>query len=154
VSDRAKRHTVLRSGRLSIVIAPSRTGGNCYWLKLDTYQEAGSGCAPPRYLTRAMAGGLSHGTGFTGFSAQVQPTVSRVELRFEDGVHVTLQPIDGHVLYDIPAAHWPRRHRLRTAIAYASGRNPVLRQGFDTKQIGLYDCAKPVPIGAGQRACP
>jgi hypothetical protein len=154
VSDRSKRHTVLRSGRLSIVIAPSRTGGNCYWLKVDIYQVAGSGCAPPRYLTRALAGGLSHGTGFTGFSAQVQPTVKRVELRFEDGVHVTLQPVDGHVLYDIPAAHWPRRHRLRTASAYASSSRRVATQSFDTKEIGVYDCAKPVPIGAGQKACP
>jgi hypothetical protein len=154
VSDRSKRHTVLRSGRLSIVIAPSRTGGNCFWLKVDTYQVAGSGCAPPRLLTLAMVGGLSHGSGFTGFWVQVQPTVTRVELRFEDGVHVTLQPVDGHVLYDIPAAHWPRHHRLRTAIAYASSGKAVLRQSFDTKQIGVYDCAKPVPIGAGQKACP
>jgi hypothetical protein len=154
VSDRSKRHTILRSGRLSIVIAPSRTGGNCYWLKVDTYQEAGSGCAPPRYLTHTMAGGLSHGTGFTGFSAQVQPSVSRVELRFEDGTHVSLQAVDGHVLYDIPAVHWPRKHRLRTATAYTSTGKAVATQSLDTTQTGLYDCAKPVPIGAGETACP
>jgi hypothetical protein len=154
VSDRSKRHTILHSGRLSIVIAPSRTGGNCYWLKVDTYQEAGSGCAPPRYLTRAMAGGLSHGGGFTGFSAQVQPSVSRVELTFKDGTHVTLQPVDGHVLYDIPAVRWPRGHRLRTATAYTSSGKAVATQSFDTTQTGLYDCAKQVPIGAGETACP
>jgi hypothetical protein len=101
-----------------------------------------------------MAGGLSHGTGFTGFSAQVQPTVTRVELRFEDGVHVTLHPVDGHVLYDIPAFRWPRGHRLLTAIAYASSGKAVVQQSLDTKQSGVYDCAKPVPIGAGEKGCP
>jgi hypothetical protein len=161
VSDRSKRHVILRSGRLSIVIAPSRTGGNCFWLKLDTYQEVGSGCAPPRYLTRPMAGGLSHGTGdrnhtigFTGFSAQVQPSVSRVELLFEHGAPVNLQPVDGHVLYDIPTADWPRGHRLRLAIAYRANGKTLARQTFDTTQSGVYGCAKQVPIGAGQTACP
>ena len=154
VSDRSKRHVILRSGRLSIVIAPSRTGGNCFWLKLDTYQEIGSGCAPPRYLTHPMAGGLSHDPGFTGFSAEVQPSVSRVELNFEDGAHVTLQPVQGHVLYDIPPVHWPRGHRLHTATAYNSNRKTLAKQSFDTKQTGVYDCAKQVPIGAGETACP
>jgi hypothetical protein len=154
VSDRSKRHTILRSGRLSIVIAPSRTGGNCFWLKLDVYQVMGGGCAPPRYLTRPMAGGLNHGMGVTGFSAQVQPAVSRVELNFEDGANVTLQPVQGHVLYDIPAVHWPRGHRLRTAVAYTSNDKAVARQSFDTKDMGVYDCAKPIPIGAGETACP
>jgi hypothetical protein len=154
VSDRAKRHTILRSGRLSIAVAPSRTGGDCYWLKVDTYQGIGSGCAPPRYLTTPMAGGLRHGTGFTGFTAQVRPAVSQVVLRFEDGVHLTLQPIDGHVLYDIPTRHWLRGHRLRTATAYTANSKAVARQVFDTTQTGVYDCAKPAPIGAGQTACP
>jgi hypothetical protein len=154
VSDRAKRHTILRSGRLSIVAAPSRTGGDCYWLKVDTYQEVGGGCAPPRYLTTPMAGGLRHGTGFTGFSAQVQPAVSSVELQFQGGDQLTLQPIDGHVLYDIPTGHWLRGHRLRTAIAYTSSGKAVARQLFDTTQTGVYDCAKPIPIGAGETACP
>ena len=154
VSDRSKRHVILRSGRLSIAIAPSRTGGDCYWLKLDSYQEIGSGCAPPRYLTTPMAGGLSHGTGFTGFSAQVKPSVDRVELNFEDGARVALHPVQGHVLYDIPPAHWPRGHRLRAAIAYNRDGTTLTKQSFDTRQVGVYDCTKQVPIGAGETACP
>jgi hypothetical protein len=67
---------------------------------------------------------------------------------------VSLQPVDGHVLYDIPAAHWPRGHRLRTATAYISTGKAVATQSFDITQTGLYDCTKQVPIGAGETACP
>jgi hypothetical protein len=153
VSNRADRHVILRSGPLSIAIAPSRTGGNCSWV-LYRGKPIGSGCAPPRFQTDAMAGGLSHGTGFTGFSAQLRPNVARVVLRFQDGAGVTLLPVDGHVLYNIPKAHWPRRHRLREADAYDAAGRRLAAQKFDPRQIGLYDCKKTIAIGAGERACP
>jgi hypothetical protein len=154
VADLSKRHVILRSGRLSIAIAPSRTGGNCFWMKVDVYQTISTGCAPPRYLTMPMAGGLGHGTGFTGFSAQVKPSVNRVELRFQDRTRIVLQPVEGHVLYDIPAAHWPRGHRLVAAVAYATSGKRLASQTFDPEQVGAYPCSKPVPVGAGSSACP
>jgi hypothetical protein len=154
VSDVSKRHVILRSGRLSISIAPSRTGGHCFWLKVNVFQTISTGCAPPRYLTMQMAGGLSHGTGFTAFSAQVSPSVSRVELRFQDDTRAVLYPVEGHALYDIPAAYWPRGHRLVVAVAYAATGKQIARQTFDPKQVGTYPCSKPVAIGAGLTACP
>jgi hypothetical protein len=58
VADLSRRHVILRSGRLSIAIAPSRTGGHCYWLRVGR-STIGSGCAPPRFLTMPLAGGLN-----------------------------------------------------------------------------------------------
>jgi hypothetical protein len=153
VSDRADRHVILRSGPLSIAVAPSRTGGNCSWV-LYRGQTIGSGCAPPRLQTEPMTGGLSHGTGFTGFSAQLKRNVARVVLRFQGGTKVTLLPVDGHALYDIPRAHWPRGHRLTEADAYDAAGHKLATQKFDPRQVGLYDCGKTIPIGAGERACP
>jgi hypothetical protein len=153
VSNRADRHVILRSGPLTIAIAPSRTGGNCSWLQYQG-KTIGSGCAPPRFQTEPMAGGLSHGTGVTGFDAQLKPDVARVVLRFQDGASLTLRPVQGHVLYNIPKAHWPRQHRLFEADAYNANGHKLATQKFDPHQIGLYDCTKTIPIGAGQRACP
>lgn len=157
VSNRAERHVILRSGRLSITTAPSSTGGSCWWLKYRS-QTIGSGCAPPRLQTIAMAGGQNHGEdhgdGFTSFSAQVKPSVRSVVLRFQDGATVTLAPVEGHVLYDIPKAHWPRGHRLTVATAYNKAGTSLASQKFDPLQTGVYDCTKTIPIGAGERACP
>jgi hypothetical protein len=157
VSNRADRHVILRSGRLSITTAPSSSGGSCWWLKYRS-QTIGSGCAPPRLQKIAMAGGQNHwedhGDGFTSFSAQVKPTVRRVVLRFQDRATVTLAPVEGHVLYDIPKAHWPRGHRLTVATAYNTAGTSLASQKFDPLQTGVYDCTKTIPIGVGQRACP
>ena len=153
VSKRADRHVILRSGPLSIAIAPSRTGGNCSWLQYRG-KTIGSGCAPPRFQTDPMDGGLSHGTGFTGFDAQLKPTVARVVLRFQDEASLTLRPVDGHVLYNIPKTHWPRQHRLVEADAYNANGHKLATQKFDPRQTGLYDCKKTIAIGAGQRTCP
>jgi hypothetical protein len=153
VAELSKRHVILRSGPASIAIAPSRTGGNCFWLQ-EGHGTIGTGCAPPRFQTRAMAGGFSHGTAFTVFSAQLRPSVARVELRFQDGARAELHPVVGFVLYTIPRSHWPRGHRLIRAVAYSSTGRQLARETFDPREIGLYSCAKPAPIGAGEKACP
>ena len=153
VSDPASRRTILRSGQLSIAIAPSRTGGNCWWLLHDA-QTFGRGCAPPRYQTVPMAGGLNHGGRWTSFSAQVKPTVDRVELRFQGGSRVELRPVEGFVLYDIPTAHWPPGSRLYAALAFDTHGRRLTRQTFDPRDRGGYSCTKQIALGAGQTACP
>ena len=153
VSSKADRRVILRSGPLSIAIAPSRTGGDCSWVRYRT-GIISSGCAPPRFLTTAMAAGLSHGTGFTSFDAQLKPDVARVALRFQSGANVTLTPVEGFVLYNIPKTHWPRGHRLVQAIAYGQHGTELASEKFDPLQTGLYDCAKTIPLGAGLRTCP
>jgi hypothetical protein len=149
VADLSQRHVILRSGEATISIAPSRTGGYCFWLR-SAGGAGGSGCAPPRYLTRPMIGGL----GSTVFSAQVKPEVARVELRFQDGARTELRPVKGFVLYSVPRRHWPRGHRLTAAVAYSSSGKELARQTFDPKELAAYPCSKPVPIGAGLNACP
>ena len=149
VADLSKRHVILHSGQATIAIAPSRTGGNCFWLR-SAGGAGGSGCAPPRYLTQPMATGLSG----TVFSGQVKPAVARVELRFQDGGRITLYPVEGFVLFSIPRSRWPLGHRLETAIAYSSAGGQLARQRFDPKQIGTYPCKHPKPVGAGLTACP
>lgn len=153
VSNRADRHVILRSGPLSIAISPSRTGGKCSWLQYRG-KTIGSGCAPPRFQTEPMAGGFSHGTGFTAFDAQLKPTVARVVLHFQDATSLTLRPVDGHVLYNIPKAHWPRGQRLIGAAAYNRDGAKLASEKFDPLQTGLYDCTKTIPLGAGLKTCP
>jgi hypothetical protein len=153
VADLSRRHVILRSGSASIAIAPSRTGGNCFWLRYG-YATMGTGCAPPRYQTVPMAGGLNHGTDFTVFSAQVKPAVDRVRLLFQDGTRIVLHPVEEFVLYTLPESNWPRGHRLTAAVAYSAAGKQLARQAFDPRQVGTYPCAKQVPIGAGQTACP
>lgn len=152
VADLSKKHVILRSGRASIAVAPSRTGGDCFWVGEGDGTISGD-CAPPRYLTTPLAGGLGHGPTFTVFSAQVKAPVARVELRFQDGTRTELLPVQGFVLYTIPPAHWRRGHRLTAAIAYSSGGERLATERFDPTQIGLYPCRKPVPIGASLTAC-
>jgi hypothetical protein len=149
VADLSKKHVILRSGGATITIAPSRTGGNCFWLR-SAGGAGASGCAPPRYLTQPLAGGLSG----TVFSAQVKLDVARVELRFQDEAHITLHPVDGFVLYSIPRSRWPRGHRLVAAVAYSPGGKQLARERFDPTSVGVYPCRKPKPIGAGLNACP
>jgi hypothetical protein len=153
VANLAKKHVILRSGPIAIAIAPARTGGNCWWLEDRAARPFGSGCAPPRYLTMPMAGGLNHTT-WTAFSAQVKPEVARVELRFQHGTRIELKPVQGWVLYNIPQAHWPRGTRLYEAIAYNTNGRPLAHQRFDPRSYGVYSCKKPVPLGAGLKACP
>lgn len=153
VSDPAHRHVILRSGIMSIAVSPSRTGGDCWWLQANG-RTVGSGCAPPRFVTRAIAGGFNHGSTFTSFSAQVQARVARVELRFQDGALVELQPVDGFVLYDIPQSHWPRGTRLIGAIALDRSGHRLARQTFDPLATGLYGCKKQIKLGAGMTTCP
>jgi hypothetical protein len=131
VAELSKKHVILRSGDAYIEIAPSRTGGNCFWVH-SAGGAGSSGCAPPRYLTRPMAGGLS-GTVFSGriFSAQVKPAVARVELRFQDGSHVSLRPVEGFVLYSIPKSQGRRGRLLVSAIAYSSSGRQLARQRLE-----------------------
>lgn len=152
VADLSKKHVILRSGRASVAVAPSRTGGNCFWVG-EGHGTISEGCAPPRYLTVPLAGGLGHGPTFTVFSAQVKSSVARVELRFEDGARTELLPVQGFVLYTIPSGHWRRGHRLSAAVAYSSGDERLATERFDPTQIGMYPCRKPEPIGAGLTAC-
>lgn len=153
VSDAAHKRVILRSGAMAIAVAPARTGGYCWWLQHDG-QTYGRGCAPPRFLTVAMAGGLNHGAHFTSFSAQLQPRVARVELHFQDGARVDLQPVDGFVLYDLPQSHWSRGTRLFAALAFDSSGRQLARQAFDPLEHGVYACTKQVPLGYGETACP
>jgi hypothetical protein len=150
VSNKAERHVILRSGPLSIAIAPSRAGGDCSWVR---YRAAtiSSNCAPPRFLTTPMAAGFSHGTGFTAFDAQLKPDVARVALRFQRGANVTLTPVQGFVLFNLPKTHWPRGHRLVEATAYDQHGTQLASEKFDPHQTGLYDCTKKSPLGAGLR---
>jgi hypothetical protein len=114
----------------------------------------GSGCAPPRYQTLPMEGGLNHGDDITVFSARVKPDVVRVELRFQDDTQIVLRPVEGFVLYTLPKSHWPRGYRLTAAVAYSTVGKQLARQTFDPKEVGAYPCSRPVAIGAGETACP
>jgi hypothetical protein len=149
----SREHVILRSGELSISVAPSRTGGNCFWLRVGS-QTISSGCEPPSLIKVPLAGGLNHGSSFTAYSAHAQSRVARVDLEFQDGTVVRLTPVDGEILYNIPQTHWPQGHRLKLVIVHAANGRIIQRVTVDPTVMGVYDCARPKPIGAGITECP
>lgn len=153
VSNPAQKQVILRSGQMTIAVAPSRTGGDCWWLEANG-RFVTDGCTPPRFLTTPMIGGLYNSITAPVFSAQVKSTVTRVELHFQNGRRVELQPVQGFVLYAIPRTHWPRGTRLTMATAYNDKGRQAFQQPFEANQSGVYPCKKPVPLGHGLTTCP
>lgn len=151
-AELSKKHVILRSGPATIAIAPTRSGGECFWFRNGG--AASSGCPPPGGLPMPISGGLSPGTQSVAFWAEVRPRVARVELRFQDRRSIELKPVHGFVLYTIPAAHWPRGHRLLQAIAYSATGKRLGQQSGRPSMPGIYPCSKPIPLGAGLTACP
>ena len=55
----------------------------------------------------------------------------------------------------VPARGTVRRgHRLELAIAYGLSGKSLAKEKFYPRDVGVYDCAKPVSIGEGEKACP
>jgi hypothetical protein len=147
VADLSRKHVILRDGPLALSVAPSRTGGNCFWLHAG-YRTFRSSCEPPRFYeseieSRLSEGVMPHGPDFAAYSGPVKADVARLELRFQDGATVRLRPVDGFVLFDIPRSHWRPGHRLREVVAYSAAGERLEGQFTNPDVKGFYGCARP-----------
>lgn len=150
----AKRRVVIdfrseRGNQITLWVAPSRTGGRCYWW------NQGSGCLlagaavdPPVAIGMAGAGRSVRLFGI------VAPTVATVELRYQDGTTDTIEPTQGFVLEEISSSHYPRGNRIVKAVGYNRSGRAVGQSTYRPDTRALYPCTKPKDYGYGVKQCP
>jgi hypothetical protein len=103
-------------------VARSTTGGRCFEIRTGNVVLA-AGCYATRWRGRALQLALQgHGHNWLLFG-RVQPTTTKLELRYQDGESTPATPVDGYVLVAIPASHTHDGHRLTLVVGRdASGR--------------------------------
>jgi hypothetical protein len=134
-------------------VAPTADGRMCHWLR---YGQGGfgGGCSEKQFSQRFGLGRSQGKDVVLLWGGPLRQDIRDVEIRYEDGERAEVGVIEGMVLYDIPAAHFPRGHRPLLLIAHDGEGREVARQTMPTKDPGSYPCKTPVPIGAGEKACP
>jgi hypothetical protein len=134
-------------------VGPTADGRACHWLR---YGEGGfgGGCSEKHFL-QPFGLGRSQGKDVVLlWGGPLRQDISDVEIRFEDGDRYDVSVVEDMVLYEIPPSHFPRGHRPYLLIARDAQGREVARQKMATKDVADYPCKKPVPIGAGEKACP
>lgn len=135
--------------QITLWLAPSRTGGHCYWWNQGSAcLPAGAPIAPPVQI------GLAGAARSVRVFGLVAATVATVTLHYEDGTTDTIEPTQGFVLEEIPASHYPRGHRLVSAVGQDKDGRVVGRSPFRPDAPGLYPCKEPRSYGYGVRQCP
>lgn len=156
-----ERRTILEvtgpgGSKATLSFAPSNLGGHCYWFSV-TGGAGGSVCipkgGPPAPLNLGLTGSGS-GDGDVFLDGPVSEDVAEVELRFEDGAMLSVDPVEGYVVFGIPLEHHALAHRLELAVGRDGSGAEVGRQRFETRTPGLYPCEEPVAIGDDLKACP
>ena len=135
---------------IGLWVAPSRTGGTCFWT------NQANGCPRPGGESPAqppLGLGFSGGTHVT-LCCTVGRDVARVEARFEDGDRVELAPKEGYLVWPVPSRHYPRGHRLVELVALDSSGRQIATQPVKTDTAGLYPCSAPKKLGYGVSMCP
>jgi hypothetical protein len=136
-----------RSGNgthIGLWIAPSTAGGTCYWSNIH------SGCSQdePNWPK------IRHGAGYVGLCCTIDPNAARVDVFFEDGDRVTLEPKRGYLIWPIPKRHYPPGHRLDKLVTYDARGHELGSLDVFTGIRALYPCARPKDYGYGLVMCP
>jgi hypothetical protein len=134
-------------------VAPTADGRTCHWLRYGL-GGFGGGCSEEQSRQRFGLGRSQGKNVVLLWGGPLRPGIRDVEIRYEDGERAEVKAIEGMVLYDIPAEHFPRGHRPFLLVARDSEGREVARQTIPTEDPGSYPCKTPVPIGAGEKACP
>lgn len=134
--------------RMMAWVVPRADGRRCYLVY-------NSGGCPPAGLDKTHPiPGLHGGGNRVVVAGRVGDDVARNRLRYEDGAVELVEPIEGFVIYEIPAGRYPRGKRLHTIEALNADGKLLARERFETDSPGLYPCEKPVDQGHGVMACP
>lgn len=125
-------HVTSPSGATATLYAgKSTTGGKCMsvrWYQSKLAQGVMGGCSDRVWHGSAIK--LSGGGPSGIWQGQTRPDVFAVELTFSDGVHTTIEPTDGFVLYAVPASELTQGHYLSQAIAHDAAGKTIGRQTF------------------------
>jgi hypothetical protein len=120
------------SGRVAVRVADAAwTKGYCW-----ESAELGGGCSHPPTMLHGI--GLERVGGRTYLYGD-HGSARFVALRFQDGQHLVVKPLDGHVLvYEIPRSRFAPGRRLVRASFYDWFGHMVRRVAFDPKQNAYY----------------
>jgi hypothetical protein len=145
---------MLRDGQLiEQWVMPSRAGTSRRCFAGTT----SSGCEPA-VLTGSPVQLRLFGGGRGGASVlltgEVARTVGSIQLRFQDGSRVTIEPKEGFVLAKLASNHYGLGRRLVSAIGLDKSLKPVGSTTFQPAQPDVYPCTKPKNYGYGVTRCP
>jgi hypothetical protein len=150
----AKRRVLIdfrsaRGQKITLWVAPSRTGGRCYWWNQGSAcLPAGAPIVPPVQI------GLTGAPRSVRVFGPVAANVATVTLNYQDGTTDTIMPTQGFVLEEIPASHYPKGHRLVSTVGYDQNGHVVGQSPFQPDTPGLYPCNEPKSYGYGVKQCP
>jgi hypothetical protein len=153
IADRSKKRTLFdfrdaRGERWTLVVAPAPEEKLCYAF------DRGGGCVSPKFPATPPA--LVPGGKTIMVCCTVAEGVTKVELLFEDGDRIDVEPIDGFLLHEIPSEHYRKGRRLEAIVSHDESGRQLGRVNVRTTSPGVYPCEKSeeVEFGYGQTICP
>jgi len=110
-------------------IARSTNGEGC-WKVLLPGGAGGSGCPPKNVATPPLSLAMSLGRDGAWLYGQVDPRITRVQVKRHDGTSISLEPTDGFVLAHLGDTIENASASLREAVGYDANGNVVGEQTF------------------------
>jgi hypothetical protein len=153
LADRSKKRTLFdfrdeTGARWTLTVAPAPEHKLCYAF------NRGGGCVSPKFPATPPA--VIPGGKTIMVCCTVAEGVTEVELLFQDGRRIDVEPLDGFLLYELPSEQYSRGKRLETIVSRNASGEEVGRVDVKTNSPGVYPCEKneEVEYGYGQRVCP
>jgi hypothetical protein len=153
IADRSKKRTLFdfrdtTGARWTLVVAPAPEDKLCYAF------NRGGGCVSPRFPATAPA--MIPGGKTIMVCCTVAAGVTKVELLFEDGRRIEVEPVDGFLLSEIPSEQYVRGKRLDAIVSFDGSGREVGRVDVKPSSPGIYPC-KPdeeLKLDYGETICP
>jgi hypothetical protein len=153
IADRSKKRTLFdfrdeTGARWTLTVAPAPEEKLCY------AHNRGAGCVSPRFPATPPA--VIPGGKAIMVCCTVAEGVTKVELLFQDGRRIEVEPVDGFLLYEIPSEQYSRGKRLETIVSRDASGEEVGRVDVRADSPGIYPCerSEEVEYGYGQTICP
>lgn len=153
IADRSKKRTLFdfrdeTGARWTLDVAPAPEDKLCYAF------NRGGGCVSPKFPATPPA--VIPGGKAIMVCCTVADGVTKVELLFEDGRRIEVEPLDGFLLVEIPSEQYRQGKRLEAIVSRNASGEEVGRVDVKSGRPGVYPC-KPKEerkLEYGQRICP
>jgi hypothetical protein len=153
IADRSKKRTLFdfrdeTGAQWTLVVAPAPEEKLCYAF------NRGGGCVSPRFPATPPA--VIPGGKTIMVCCTIAEGVTRVELFFQDGRRIEVEPVDGFLLYELPSEQYRRGKRLEAIVSRNDSGQEIGRVDVKVDHPGVYPC-KPneeLKFEYGQSICP
>jgi hypothetical protein len=153
IADRSKKRTLFdfrdaTGAQWTLVVAPAPEQKLCY------AHNRGGGCVSPRFPATPPA--VIPGGKTIMVCCTVAEGVTKVELLFEDGRRIEVEPVDRFLLYELPSEQYRRGKRLEAIVSRNDSGQEVGRVDVKTDHPGVYPCkpSEELKFEYGQSICP